>query len=102
MAKLLQWNILADGLGNDGFLSTEFEPIYENSKPNAKSYQAVEFMTLVREAKLSDKSSGVLKDMNDLKKEGKKLKSIKSKDSSEYKETQSKVASLKAKIDQNS
>ena len=102
MAKLLQWNILADGLGNDGFLSTEFEPIRENSKPNAKSYQAVEFMTLVREAKLSDKSSGVLKDMNDLKKEGKKLKSIKSKDSSEYKETQSKVASLKAKIDQNS
>lgn len=74
--RVLQWNILADGLGRDGFLSTEFVPIRESSAANAKKYEANQFMQLVREAKIEDTKSGAIQAMNDLKKAEKRLKKI--------------------------
>ncbi|KAL3939628.1 MAG: hypothetical protein SGBAC_005675 [Bacillariaceae sp.] len=91
--RLLQWNILADGLGKDGFLSTEFVPIRESSAATAKKYKADEFMKLVRQAKVDDGNSGAVQAMNDLKKAEKRMKKLQPQDDEEKLKQQ--VASAK-------
>lgn len=74
MVRILQWNILSDGLCNDGFLSTEFQAIRESSEPNARSYSPTEFISMVREAKEADRESGAWNYLKILRKEGEELK----------------------------
>eukprot|EP00588_Corethron_pennatum_P003842 CAMPEP_0194286706 /NCGR_PEP_ID=MMETSP0169-20130528/33095_1 /TAXON_ID=218684 /ORGANISM="Corethron pennatum, Strain L29A3" /LENGTH=92 /DNA_ID=CAMNT_0039033211 /DNA_START=20 /DNA_END=295 /DNA_ORIENTATION=+ len=64
--RLLQWNILADGLGDDGFLSTEYSPIQEAGGDGA-GYEASRFMALVRAAKQQDRAGGLVDKMGALK-----------------------------------
>jgi exonuclease III len=102
--RLMQWNVLADGLGEDGFLTTEFSPIHESSAAGAESYEASKFMKMVRQAKEKDIASGVIKTMKYLKMEQKRLNKIKSssdKDNQEYDELREKVAVMKAKVDES-
>jgi hypothetical protein len=101
--RLLQWNILADGLGNDGFLTTEFSPICESLDPDAKGYTSIEFMKMVREAKLADKRSGATETFANLKIEEKKLKKMKL--SGEFtdsvEDVETKISELKEKANQS-
>jgi len=98
--RLLQWNILADGLGNDGFLSTEFNPVYESSDPDSKSYESNDFMRMVREAKKADIASGMTETMKELKNEENELRRMKLSDK-DYDEIKSKVAVIKKKSDES-
>mmetsp|Transcript_520 Transcript_520/g.862 ORF Transcript_520/g.862 Transcript_520/m.862 type:complete len:530 (-) Transcript_520:438-2027(-) len=92
--RLLQWNILADGLGEDGFLATEFSPIFESADAESKSYAANDFMKMVREAKLADTASGMTSKFSKLKGEEKKLKKMKT-SAEGYLELKESVAKLK-------
>mmetsp|Transcript_14128 Transcript_14128/g.19755 ORF Transcript_14128/g.19755 Transcript_14128/m.19755 type:complete len:516 (+) Transcript_14128:219-1766(+) len=92
--RLLQWNILADGLGEDGFLATEFSPIFESADAKSKSYAANDFMKMVREAKLADTASGMTNKFSKLKGEEKKLKKMKT-SAEGYSELKESVAKLK-------
>ena len=74
--RVAQWNVLADGLGKDGFVAAEFVPIRETSAATSAKYEAMQFMELIRKAKIDDKESGVIKAMNELKKAEKKLKKL--------------------------
>ncbi|CAJ1949285.1 unnamed protein product [Cylindrotheca closterium] len=93
--RVLQWNILADGLGQDGFLSTEFVPIRESSAATANGYEAIQFMQMVREAKVDDAKSGAIQAMNDLKKAEKKLKKLKDGSSADVAKLKQEIASMK-------
>mmetsp|Transcript_14133 Transcript_14133/g.19769 ORF Transcript_14133/g.19769 Transcript_14133/m.19769 type:complete len:125 (+) Transcript_14133:30-404(+) len=92
--RLLQWNILADGLGEDGFLATEFSPIFESADGSSKRYAANDFMKMVREAKLADTASGMTSKFSKLKGEEKKLKKMKT-SAEGYLELKESVAKLK-------
>jgi len=98
--RVLQWNILADGLANDGFLSTEFSPIYENSKKK-KGLNVKDFINLVQKAKLSDIDNGMVKKHVQLKKLKRTLRDLQ-KDNPAYKEEEQKVNDLKEEIDAGS
>lgn len=76
--RIAQWNILADGLGIDGFVATEFLPIRETSSATSAKYEATQFMELIRQAKEDDTKNGIIEAMNELKKTEKKLKKLKS------------------------
>jgi len=98
--RLLQWNILADGLGEDGFLATEFSPIFESADAKSKSYSANEFMKLVREAKLADTASGMASKFSELKGAEKRLKKLK--ESAEgYSELRESARKLKEETDRS-
>mmetsp|Transcript_27285 Transcript_27285/g.34845 ORF Transcript_27285/g.34845 Transcript_27285/m.34845 type:complete len:519 (+) Transcript_27285:52-1608(+) len=98
--RLLQWNILADGLGEDGFLATEFSPIFESADTNSKGYAANDFMKLVREAKLADTASGMTTKFSKLKGEEKKLKKMKA-SAEGYEELKESVAKLKEETEKS-
>jgi len=98
--RLLQWNILADGLGDDGFLATEFSPIFESADTNSKGYAANDFMKLVREAKLADTASGMTTKFSKLKGEEKKLKKMKA-SAEGYEELKESVAKLKEETEKS-
>lgn len=98
--RVLQWNILADGLGEDGFLSTEFSPIRESNEPDAKRFDPNEFMKLVRVAKEEDKTSGMIQTMKKLKSEQKKSKKMKISDE-RYNDTKALVVEMKQKVSQS-
>jgi len=100
----LQWNVLADGLGQDGFLSTEFSPIRESPSSNSKKYEASQFVLLVRQAKLDDAKSGAIQAMNNLKKAEKKLKKMapnKSADQTVLQQLKTDIASMKGTIEKS-
>eukprot|EP00527_Entomoneis_sp_CCMP2396_P004847 CAMPEP_0198141036 /NCGR_PEP_ID=MMETSP1443-20131203/4104_1 /TAXON_ID=186043 /ORGANISM="Entomoneis sp., Strain CCMP2396" /LENGTH=503 /DNA_ID=CAMNT_0043803641 /DNA_START=78 /DNA_END=1586 /DNA_ORIENTATION=- len=102
--RLMQWNILADGLGEDGFLTTEFSPIHESSAAGAERYQSTEFMNMVRKAKEEDVASGKIKTMKYLKVEQKRLSKmnpVSDKDNQEYVKQTEKVAVLTASVNES-
>jgi len=72
--RVFQWNILADGLGDDGFFSTEFEPIHETKKTGCSSHTASDLMKLIRKAKQEDRENGVIDKLNEVKSIKLKLK----------------------------
>eukprot|EP00980_Cylindrotheca_fusiformis_P005455 scaffold1169_cov120-Cylindrotheca_fusiformis.AAC.5 len=77
--RLMQWNILADGLGEDGFLTTEFSPIHEiisSETDGSKSFPANEVIKMVRQAKSEDMANGSIHAMKRLRVEKKRLKKL--------------------------
>eukprot|EP00588_Corethron_pennatum_P021611 CAMPEP_0194324738 /NCGR_PEP_ID=MMETSP0171-20130528/28829_1 /TAXON_ID=218684 /ORGANISM="Corethron pennatum, Strain L29A3" /LENGTH=449 /DNA_ID=CAMNT_0039083707 /DNA_START=124 /DNA_END=1470 /DNA_ORIENTATION=+ len=95
--RLLQWNILADGLGDDGFLSTEYSPIHAGSGDSDVGYEASQFMAMVRAAKQQDLADGIVEKMGELKTAEKALKKAADKASAA-----ATVASLRQTIDATS
>lgn len=96
--RLMQWNVLADGLGADGFLATEFSPIRESSAAGSGGFEATKFLEMVRRAKEEDLSSGVITTMKRLKIEEKRLKKMYVSSDKEYVELKEKVAAMKAEV----
>jgi endonuclease/exonuclease/phosphatase family metal-dependent hydrolase len=96
--RVAQWNILADGLGQDGFVATEFVPIRETSAATSKKYGAVEFMELIRIAKQEDTKTGIMKALGDLKKAEKKLKKLPDASSADASKLKNEITSLKETV----